>query len=108
MSANIQNLLSKPIYAMTGEEFIELQQQSIDTILNKERVNQSDLPEFVRGISGIMKMFNVSRSKAIDLKDGIIKEAVQQDKRTIIVDVRHALELFKNNSKANRRKFLKK
>ena len=110
MSINIQSLLSKPIYAMTGEEFITLQRQSLDDLLiNRVSPNESiNSTEFVKGISGIMKIFSVSRSKAIVLKNGIIKDAVQQDKRTIIVDVGMAIKLFKENSDSNKRKFLKK
>ncbi len=110
MSINIQSLLSKPVYAMTGEEFLALQKSSIDDILNNEvHLKESlDTDEFVRGLSGIMKTFQVCRSKAIELKNGIIKDAVQQDKRTIIVDVRLAKKLFKEASDLNKRKFLKK
>jgi|SRR5690606_9795531 len=70
MSINIQSLLSKPIYAMTGEEFITLQRQSLDDLLiNRVSPNESiNSTEFVKGISGIMKIFSVSRSKAIVLK----------------------------------------
>jgi hypothetical protein len=110
MSNYIQNLLSKPLYTMTGEEFLALQKVSLENIVNNDNPTNeyTDLPEFVKGISGIMKTFHVCRSKAIELKNGIIKDAVQQDKRTIIVDVKLAKKLFKKYSDINKRKFLKK
>lgn len=108
MSINIQSLLSKPIYAMTGEEFLTLQKQSINQAMKIERQEALGSHEFVKGISGIMEVFSVSRSKAIELKKGIIKDAVQQDKRTIIVDVQLAMKLFKESSDKNGRRFLKK
>jgi len=108
MSISIQSLLSKPISAMTGEEFLALHKVSFDLELLSGLKEAPRAPEFVKGLSGIMSVFQVSRSKAIELKNGIIKDAVQQDKRTIIVDVKLAMKLFKNYSDRNKRKFLKK
>lgn len=54
------------------------------------------LPEkkYVYGIAGIMALFNVSKSTAVRLKNGKIKDAVSQSGRTIITDTDKALELF--------------
>lgn len=55
-----------------------------------------DLPRrYVYGLKGIMQLFNVSNVTAQRYKNGIIKDAVKQCGRKIIVDADKALELFK-------------
>ncbi|WP_099371204.1 DUF3853 family protein [Sphingobacterium sp. 1.A.5] len=67
----------------------------------------STLPEFVYGISGIMQLFNCSKSKAQKIKNsGVITGAIQQDQRTIIVDTRLALKLFKEYTNQKKRRFI--
>ncbi len=51
---------------------------------------------YVYGISGIMDLFGCSESTARRLKNGKIREAVNQSGRTIVTDVDKAMELFKN------------
>ena len=53
---------------------------------------------FVYGLKGIQELFNVSHPTAQRYKDGIIKEAVRQSGRKIIVDVDKALELFSSRN----------
>lgn len=52
---------------------------------------------YVYGLAGIAKLFNVSTVTAFRLKNGVIKEAVYQQGRTIVCDAEKALALF--NSK---------
>lgn len=61
-----------------------------------------ELPEeikYVYGLKGIRELFGVCHAKAHQLKETVIKEAVMQNGRKIVVDVNKALELFneKNN-----------
>lgn len=54
---------------------------------------------YVFGIKGIQELFNVSHATAQKYKDGILKDAVFQSGRKIVVDVYKAIELFnKSNS----------
>lgn len=50
---------------------------------------------YVYGLRGIMQLFNVSNMTAQRYKNGIIKDAVTQYGRKIVVDADKALELFK-------------
>lgn len=49
---------------------------------------------YVYGLRGIMQLFNVSNMTAQRYKNGIIKDAVKQYGRKIVVDADLALELF--------------
>jgi hypothetical protein len=49
---------------------------------------------FVYGIKGIMQLFGVSNVTAQRYKRGIIREAVSQNGRIIVVDADRALQLF--------------
>lgn len=53
---------------------------------------------FVYGLGGIRRLFGVSHTTAQRYKDTIIKEAVKQNGKKIVVDADKALELF-NQSK---------
>ena len=59
---------------------------------------QGETPEpgkrYVYGLKGIQELFNVSHLTAQRYKDGIIKEAVFQSGRKIVVDADKAIELF--------------
>jgi len=48
----------------------------------------------VYGLNGIKKLFNVSHATAQRYKDTIIKDAVRQNGRKIVVDVEKAMILF--------------
>lgn len=55
------------------------------------------LPRFVYGIRGIMELFGCSRSTAMKLKVGVLRDAVSQHGRKITVDVEMARKLFDRN-----------
>lgn len=54
--------------------------------------------QLVYGLSGIRRLFNVSHATAFRYKNTILKGAVSQHGRKIVVDVELALELFKNRN----------
>lgn len=92
---DLEKLKVKPLFQMTGEEFIFLQHRT-----NKEISTPSLEPEkgkkYVYGMRGIAKLFDCSISSANRLKkSGKINEAIIQDGRKIIVDSELALELMK-------------
>lgn len=49
---------------------------------------------YVYGLKGIMQLFNVSNVTAQRYKNGVIKDAVKQYGRKIVIDADRALELF--------------
>lgn len=51
-------------------------------------------PRYVYGIKGIMQLFGVSNVTAQRYKRGLIREAVRQNGRIIVVDADRALQLF--------------
>jgi hypothetical protein len=61
---------------------------------------EADQKVYVYGLRGIRKLFNVSHATAQRYKDTIIKDAVSQNGRKIIVDADKARALF--NAKSGR------
>ncbi|WP_297984868.1 DUF3853 family protein [uncultured Chryseobacterium sp.] len=97
-----QNLLTKPLWQMTGEEFLALTNSK-----EKEKIaNQTGPPiikenkKLVYGIRGIANLFDCSIATANRIKkSGVIDDAIFQRNRTIVVDAEIALQLFKSNNK---------
>ena len=89
-----------PLYALTVEQFKQLLDERIAVALNNDK-SASEFKSsgnYVYGLRGIQQLFGVSHKTAQEYKDGIIKDAVMQNGRKIVVDAALALELF------NRRK----
>lgn len=61
-----------------------------------EKIKEVTRPSgrLVYGLRGIQQLFGVSHKTAQEYKDGIIKDAVMQNGRKIVVDADLALELF--------------
>ena len=88
---------NRPLYALTIEEFIQLLDERISAaISNGAEHTPADKPtgRLVYGLKGIRDLFGVSHLTAQRYKDGIIKEAVHQHGRKIVVDADLALKLF--------------
>ena len=86
---NIKELKQKPIWQMTGEEFLYLQQDGTAQHPSQPTtVIDSTKKRHVYGINGIAKLF-ANRIK----KSGKINRAITQIGRKIIVDAELALEL---------------
>lgn len=92
---------------MTGEEFISLFESIMPTNQGAEigkdskastskTKNTTNKPEegLVYGLKGIEDLFGISESTAKRYKNTILKPAIRQYGRTIIVDKKKALELF--------------
>ncbi|MCQ2186451.1 MAG: DUF3853 family protein [Bacteroidales bacterium] len=75
----------------------------LKSILNaaaaRDGTNGMRQKRLVYGLDGICELFHCKESRAQKLKNTIIKEAVSQDGRTIVVDADFAIELFEKNSK---------
>ncbi|MFY1046723.1 DUF3853 family protein [Chryseobacterium sp. GP-SGM7] len=90
---NLNELKQKPLWQMTGEEFLYLQQADGHKEAEPIPFNNS-LKKHVYGIVGIARLFGCSIPTANRIKQsGKIDEAVTQIGRKIIVDADLALEL---------------
>ena len=91
---NLQELLSKPVWQLTGEEFIFLSKHaSRQTETQPQPITDTER-KYVYGILGIAKLFGCSLPTANRIKkSGKIDRAITQIGRKIIVDVELALEL---------------
>lgn len=89
--------LGDPLDALKGEDATNTQPVKKETPVPGKR--------YVYGLKGIEELFNVSHATAQKFKDGILKDAVYQSGRTIVVDADKALELFNiRNWQKNRTK----
>ncbi len=80
-----------PLSFLTVGQFLEL----LNTGKQPEKVIVSDNSKrLVYGLHGIRRLFNVSHATAQRYKDTIIKDAVSQNGRKIVVDADKAMELF--------------
>ena len=59
-----------------------------------ESINNDDSRKYVYGLKGIQKLFNVSHPTAQKYKDGILKPAITQNGKKIIIDIVKAKELY--------------
>ena len=91
---NLQELLSKPVWQMTGEEFIFLSKHaSRQTETQPQPVTDTER-KYVYRILGIAKLFGCSLPTANRIKkSGKIDKAITQIGRKIIVNVELTLEL---------------
>lgn len=99
----IQELLKKPLFQLTTEEFLFVNNKgSIDIkSSNPEQIQENK--KYVYGINGIANLFGCSKPTANRLKKSKkIDAAITQIGRKIIVDAELALQLA--NSKTGGRK----
>ena len=93
---NIENLLNKPLWLMTGEEIMFLSKSATNNSNPQQTavVVDATSPKYVYGLSGIAQLFGCSIPTANRIKkSGKIDEAIKQIGRKIIVDAELALEL---------------
>ena len=102
MAIDVKTLLEKPLWQMTGKEFLELNQQLMPGILAPTEKAECEPPQsyispekkYVYGISGIARLFGCSIPTASRIKQsGKINKAITQIGRKIIVDADMALAL---------------
>ena len=91
---NLQELLSKPVWQMTGEEFIMLNRHASGQTEPQPQPVTDTSRKYVYGIPGIARLFGCSLPTANRIKkSGKIDKAITQIGRKIIVDAELALEL---------------
>ena len=90
----IDELLLKPVWQMTGEEFLYLHQHASPKEETKPLPVTKTDRKYVYGIHGISQLFGCSMPTANRIKkSGRIDKAITQIGRKIIVDAELALEL---------------
>lgn len=91
---DVKYLKEKPLWQMTGEEFLLLQKGDERTQKFSEVRTTEKNKRYVYGITGIAQIFGCSMATANRIKkSGKIKEAITQIGRKIIIDAELALEL---------------
>lgn len=100
---NIDELLLKPVWQMTGEELLFLQEHVVQKTESEPQPTVEIPKKYVYGINGIAKLFGCSIPTANRIKQsGKIDKAITQVGRKIVVDAELALELAA--SKTGKRK----
>jgi hypothetical protein len=99
-----EELKSKPLWQMTGEEFLALQQGFFAKEQPETNVPDSaSNARYVYGLKGIAELFDCSISTANRIKtSGTIDKAIKQIGRKIIVDAPHALTLIESKKRGRR------
>ena len=91
---NLKELLVKPVWQMTGEEFLFLSRHASVQAEAQTQPTTDTERKYVYGILGIAKLFGCSLPTANRIKkSGKIDKAITQIGRKIIVDAELALEL---------------
>lgn len=88
------DLLNRPLFTLTVEEFMNVQ-QSIEKVANDKIASEpTSNSKYVYGYKGIAQLFGCSIPTASRIKlSGKIDGAIRQIGRKIIVDAEKALEL---------------
>ena len=91
----LQDLLNKPLWQMTGEEFLFLTNSTaLKEEKNKIQVIDATSSKYVYGLKGIADLFGCSIPTANRIKkSGKIDKAIKQIGRKIIVNAELALQL---------------
>lgn len=92
---------SMPMGVMTIGDLRELITEILDSRHSVEQESHSKNRRLVYGLRGIQELFKVSHKTAQQYKDGILKPAVKQNGRKIVVDADLALELFERRKNVN-------
>ena len=101
----LNELLKKPLWQMTGEEFLFLQNSSLQGAnYVPAPVAETSKKRYEYGIRSIAKIFGCSIPTANRIKkSGKINAAITQVGRKIIVDADHALQLAQDKSMCNKK-----
>ena len=80
----------------------------LDLIEKQQQMDEERIPRrYVHGVVGIKQLFNCSYPTAHKLKETILKPAIKQQGRVIVVDVDHAMKLFAEHEQIKSIKELK-
>lgn len=90
---------STPIAELTVGQLRELLKEDNGNVEQKPTQNDYASNKYAYGLKGIRELFNVSHATAQKYKDGILKDAIIQNDRKIIVDIEKALLLFSKSGR---------
>ena len=80
----------------------------LDLIEKQQIIDEERIPKrYVHGVVGIKQLFNCSYPTAHKLKETILKPAIKQQGRVIVVDANLALKLFSEHEQIKSVKALK-
>lgn len=88
------HLLNVPLWQMTGADFLQLHRLALGEQMQGVQSAQQPTKRYVYGLRGICELFQCSHAHAQKLKDGILRPAIKQVGRKIIVDADMAMELL--------------
>ena len=91
-----------PLYTLTIGEFVQLMDECYSGAMTRNSATGSRSTaqgRLTHGLRGIQELFNCSHKTAQRLKNTVIRDAVMQNGRKIVVDVDRALELFNERKK---------
>lgn len=96
-----EQLLKLPLWQYTGEQMLELlDSRSSATSVNTEVKEPKSTKWYVHGIAGLCELLKCSKATAHRIKNsGIIKDAISQTGRKIIIDAQKALDLIQAHKK---------
>lgn len=90
----MNRLLEIPLWQMNGADFLQLHRLALDEKMQGEQPAQQPTKRYTYGLRGICELFQCSHAHAQKLKDGVLKPAIKQVGRKIIVDVDAAMALL--------------
>lgn len=98
-------LLKLPLWQYTGEQLLELlDTRNVKDNIDTERSATTAKRWLVYGIEGLCDLLQCSKATAHRIKNsGVIKDAITQTGRKIIIDAQLALELIQSSKKGGRR-----
>lgn len=100
-------LLKLPLWQYTGEQFLELLDShfvktsaATESVTSDENVATTAKRWLVYGIKGLCELLQCSKATAHRIKNsGVIKDAITQSGRKIVIDAQKALDLIQEHKK---------
>ena len=98
---NYSELISKPLWQLTAEEFLFLSNNAspVETSKKSNEVLDTTSRKYVYGLAGLANLLGCSKGTAGRIKkSGKLAPAIKQFGRKIIIDADLAIELFGRKS----------
>lgn len=98
-------LLKLPLWQYTGEQLLELlDSRNVKDSTETENATATAKRWLVYGIEGLCELLQCSKATAHRIKNsGVIKDAITQTGRKIVIDAQLALDLIQSSKKGGRK-----
>ncbi|MDR0763168.1 MAG: DUF3853 family protein [Bacteroidales bacterium] len=97
---NKKELLEKPLWQMSGAEFVFLQENFLAEKQQQQIIPQQAPKNYCHGMEEFAAFLGCSQPTAYRIKSsGVINDAITQWGRTIIIDGEMALDLIKKSER---------